>query len=231
MENNIGDKITIKRIDALMGFASNEKKGYNIIINNNLCYINNEHYNGLLDYSIECIEFISSNKKTPKGLFFAEMKEIIQSEVGKYIDKIDEIKDQILLKKTPSETFPKITPDNKNNINLETFFRTLDEYKGKYEIKESKKFDGGRANFNIKGTIELIEFSDVKVGFNKATKVLLTHFEDKASQFFMTDIKNLIKDQNLSIGDVVEVNFVINCVKSSKNIWFNNFIIKSINKA
>lgn len=368
--------ITIREIDAILSYPSKNKKGYNAIKNNALCYLSNENYNGLKNNLIESIVFEISKNKTPKGLFFAELKQIIPSELFIILDKTAKIEKQMMIMENNSAmnyttevtednklivSFPdlngiliwegslkdfqkallvnelkpsgKVTKSGKIYYKLVTSFiiedflenkieeektilnpkaKTTKSYnsdKGKIsltyegsklvevlfenseknskyitsiiseeggqkrieeqllpslnavEIKQEKKefrpdlqtnksnnltadffsnisagfkienkkdFSGGRVFFSINGIITLIEKYEKADGFQSANKLVIQHSEDRNSEFYMSDLRDFVQNENLQAGDFVAVDFYINCVKSSKSIWFNNFVIKSI---
>ncbi len=100
-----------------------------------------------------------------------------------------------------------------------------------FRLDNKKDYLGGRVFFSINGIIELIEnIENVDSWPTKYNNLIIKNLADKNSQFYMTDSKNFVGNQKLQVGDSVEVDFFVNCVKSSKNIWFNNFDIKSIRK-
>lgn len=110
MENTI----TIKKIDAILSYPSKNKIGYNAIKNNTLCYLTNENFNGLKDNLIESIVFDITKNKTPKGLFFGELKQIIPSELGILLDKTARIEKQMMILKNNSAMnyTTEVTEDN-----------------------------------------------------------------------------------------------------------------------
>ncbi|MFA9214639.1 MAG: hypothetical protein ACEQSR_12455 [Candidatus Methylacidiphilales bacterium] len=111
--------------------------------------------------------------------------------------------------------------------NQDIFFKEPNDFR----LDNKKDYSGGTVFFSINGIIELIEnIENVDSWPTKYNNLIIKNLADKNSKFYMTDSKNFVGNQKLQVGDSVEVDFYINCVKSSKNIWLNNFDIKSIRK-
>lgn len=96
--------------------------------------------------------------------------------------------------------------------------------------EDKKEYSGGRAYLRINGIITLIEQKEEVDNFQFSNKLVIQHSEDRNSEFYMLDLSNFVQSKNLQAGNLVTVDFYINCEKTSKNVWFNNFVIKSIRK-
>ena len=96
------------------------------------------------------------------------------------------------------------------------------------KIENQIEYSGERAFFSFNGIITSIDNGEKVNDFQTSKKLVIQHSEDRNSEFYMSDLSDFVQNEKLQAGDFVAVDFYINCVKLSKSIWFNNFIIKFV---